>query len=425
MKEVKICIVGLGYVGLPLAVEFAKYFDVVGLDIDIHKVEKLQENLDPANEVSSEILEASSLKITSSFEDVTDANVYIVTVPTPVDVNNIPDLTPILSATKSISKILTADDVVIYESTVYPGTTEELCVPLIESISGLEFNKSFFVGYSPERINPGDKTNTLTQIVKITSGSTPRIADFIDEMYSRIIKAGTFKASSIKVAEAAKVIENTQRDVNIAVMNEFAMIFDKLDICVHDVVEAASTKWNFIKMTPGLVGGHCISVDPYYLIHKSIEKGFIPDILQTSRKVNEEMPIFVARKIIDNLIFNKINVSSARILVLGATFKENCPDIRNSKVFTVVDVLRDYVDTVDIYDPVASEFELARSNYDVISNQDIRNDYDAILLLVGHNEIINEINFIFERQLSCSIFFDLKGKQKNYINSNTIKYLTL
>lgn len=423
MKNIKICIVGLGYVGLPLAVEFAKYFDVVGLDIDIDKVKKIQDNFDPAKEVSSTVLENSSLKVTSSFDNVTDANVYIITVPTPVDGNNIPDLTPILSATKSISKILSDDDVVIYESTVYPGTTEELCVPLIEKVSGLKFNKSFYVGYSPERINPGDKTNTLTQIVKITSGSTPNTADFVDRIYSRIIKAGTFKASTIKVAEAAKVIENTQRDVNIAVMNEFAMIFDRLDICVHDVVEAASTKWNFIKMTPGLVGGHCISVDPYYLIHKSIEKGFIPDILQASRKVNEEMPVFVARKIIDNLIFNKVDVSSANILVLGTTFKENCPDIRNSKVFTVVDMLRNYVENVDIYDPVASEFELARCNYEIITNQEIRNDYDAILLLVGHNLIIDDIDLIFEKQLDCSFFFDLKGKLK--INSSDIKYLTL
>lgn len=423
MKNIKICVVGLGYVGLPLAVEFSNHFDVIGLDIDVDKIESIRSNIDPAEEVPSYILESSTLRVTSKFEDVADANVYIVTVPTPVDVNNVPDLTPILSATKAISQVLSTNDIVIYESTVYPGTTEEICVPLIESVSGLEFNKSFFVGYSPERINPGDKNNTLTKIVKITSGSTPKTADLVDDIYRSIIQAGTFKASSIRVAEAAKVIENTQRDVNIAVMNEFAMIFDKLGICVHDVIDAAATKWNFIKMTPGLVGGHCISVDPYYLIHKSIEKGFIPDILQTSRKVNEEMPVFVARKIVDNLIFNKVNVAEANILVLGATFKENCPDIRNSKAFTVVDVLRNYAGNVDVYDPVASEFELSRSNFKVIDRNRIKNHYNAILLLVGHDEILADVDGFIDAQSDCCFFFDLKGKYK--LKSNNTKYLTL
>src|SRR5574344_1475120 len=352
----KIAVIGLGYVGLPLAHAFSEKYEVVGFDISKWRIDELSSGYDRTLELSKEqVNEAikNGMKFSLDINDIKDCNIYIVTVPTPIDKNKRPDLTPLIKASETVGKVLKKGDIVIYESTVYPGATEEECVPVLEKFSGLKFNRDFFCGYSPERINPGDKEHTLTKILKITSGSTPLTAKKVDELYKSIIKAGTHLASSIKVAEAAKVIENTQRDVNIALINELAMIFDLMDINTQDVIEAAATKWNFIKLFPGLVGGHCIGVDPYYLTHKAQAVGYNPEVILSGRRINDNMGIYVANKVIKLMIQKNKKIKHSRILILGITFKENCPDIRNSRVIDVIKELREFGCGIDVYDPWA------------------------------------------------------------------------
>jgi UDP-N-acetyl-D-galactosamine dehydrogenase len=389
----KIAIIGLGYVGLPLAVEFGKKYETVGLDINQSRIEELKKGYDRTLEVDvSELKNASKLIYTTSFDDVKDCNIYIVTVPTPINIANRPDLTPIKKSTESISKVLKEGDIVIYESTVYPGVTEEVCVPILEAGSGLKFNKDFFCGYSPERINPGDKERTLTKILKITSGSTPDVAKKVDNLYKSIITAGTHLAPSIKVAEAAKVIENTQRDVNIALINELAMIFDAVGIDTKAVLEAAGTKWNFIKLSPGLVGGHCIGVDPYYLVHKAEEMGYKPDIILASRKINNSMGKYIADKTIKLMIEYDKKIKGSNILILGLTFKENCPDIRNTRVVDIIEELKDFGCNVDVYDPWVDPKEPKKYfKYKQLENNPFKSEkkYDAFILAVAHNEFVS------------------------------------
>lgn len=401
MKTPKIAIVGLGYVGLPLAVEFAKKYQVVGFDINQPRVDELKQNKDHTLETSSEDLESVNLSsleelknnstglwLTTDLQELKDANFYVVTVPTPVDKNHRPDLTPLYKASESIGKILSKDDIVVYESTVYPGATEEDCMPYLEQNSGLKFNKDFYLGYSPERINPGDKEHTVTKILKVTSGSTPEIAEYVDEVYRSIIVAGTHKAPSIKVAEAAKVIENAQRDVNIAFVNELSKIFRLMDIDTNDVLEAAGTKWNFLPFRPGLVGGHCIGVDPYYLAHKAVELGYNPEIILAGRRLNDSMGPYVAQETIKLMIKKGISVSNSNILVLGITFKEDCPDIRNTRAIDIIRELESYSVNVDIFDPWASAEEV-KNEYGVdltTEKEDLKNNYDAVILAVSHKE---------------------------------------
>ncbi|EMU02611.1 protein capL [Acinetobacter baumannii ABNIH10] len=352
LADLRIAIIGLGYVGLPLAVEFGKKVPVVGFDIYQKRISELKSGQDHTLEVSPEELkQAAQLSYTTNLEDLKDCNFFIVTVPTPIDNYKQPDLTPLVKASTSIGKILKKGDIVVYESTVYPGATEEVCIPVLEEVSGLTFNKDFYAGYSPERINPGDKLHRVTNILKITSGSTPEISEFIDEVYNLIIEAGTHKAPSIKVAEAAKVIENTQRDVNIALINELALIFNKLGIDTEDVLKAAGTKWNFLPFRPGLVGGHCIGVDPYYLTHKAQAIGYHPEIILAGRRLNDSMGAYVVTQLVKGMIKKKIQVEGAKVLVLGLSFKENCPDIRNTKVIDIVKELQEYHMDVDVYDP--------------------------------------------------------------------------
>ena len=385
MKD-KIAIIGLGYVGLPLAVEFGKKYETIGIDINEARVEELKKGYDRTLEVDEEGLKsADKLTYTTNFDDVKDCNIYIVTVPTPINDANRPDLTPIKKSTESISKVLKKGDIVIYESTVYPGVTEEVCVPILEEGSGLGFNEDFFCGYSPERINPGDKERTLTKILKITSGSTPEIAKRVDDLYKSIITAGTHLAPSIKVAEAAKVIENTQRDVNIALINELALIFDTMGIDTKEVLEAAGTKWNFIKLTPGLVGGHCIGVDPYYLTYKAQELGYSPNLILGARQINNGMSKYVAEKTIKEMIAHDKKIKDANVLIMGLTFKEDCPDIRNSKVFDIIDELVDYGCSIDAYDPWIDEKDIRQNNFTLVSDPfESEKKYDAIIVAVGH-----------------------------------------
>jgi UDP-N-acetyl-D-galactosamine dehydrogenase len=410
IKNVKIGIVGLGYVGLPLAVEFGKKVPTTGFDINQVRVEQLLDGIDSTLECTSEQLqEATQLKFTSNLADLSDVNVYIVTVPTPIDENNSPDLTPLRRASEAVAKVISEGDVVIFESTVYPGATEEVCIPIIEKLSGLTFNKNFYAGYSPERINPGDKVNTLTTIMKITSGSTPEVADFVDSLYSLIVTAGTHKASSIKVAEAAKVIENTQRDLNIAIINEFAKIFNKLNIDTEEVLNAAGTKWNFLRFKPGLVGGHCISVDPYYLTYKAKEVGYIPEVILAGRRINDGMGSYVATQLVKKLSSEKIHIDEAKVLVMGFTFKGNCPDVRNTKIIDIVDELKDFNMSVDVYDSWANPVEVKNAyNIDLISKLEKRK-YDAIVLAVDHDEIKNMgIHAIRELGKENSVVYDVK-----------------
>ena len=384
--NIKIAVIGLGYVGLPLAVEFGKKYPVLGFDINKKRVEELGNGYDRTQEVEPEALKTSpNLIFSTNFEDLKSYNVFIVTVPTPIDNYKKPDLTPLLSASRIIGKILKKDDVVIYESTVYPGCTEEDCVPVLEKESGLKFNQDFFCGYSPERINPGDKINTLTKIKKVTSGSTPEIADFVNDLYASIITAGTYKATSMKVAEASKAIENAQRDVNISFVNELALIFDKMGIDTSEVLEAAGTKWNFLKFKPGLVGGHCIGVDPYYLLHKSESLGYYPQVILSGRRVNDNMGIFVANKLIKLLIKNGHKIEGSNVLILGITFKENCPDIRNSRVVDVYNELKEFGVNVTVHDPYADTHEV-KEEYGIEITSDISDKYDGILLAVSHDE---------------------------------------
>jgi UDP-N-acetyl-D-galactosamine dehydrogenase len=384
-----IAIIGLGYVGFPLAVEFGKLYPTLGFDIDSTRISELNRGYDRTQEVSDAQLKASAqLKFSSELNDLSGCNTFIVTVPTPIDHFKKPDLGPLLKASEMIGSVLKKGDVVIYESTVYPGCTEEDCVPVLEKRSGLKFNEDFFCGYSPERINPGDKVNTLTKIKKVTSGSTPEIADWVDQLYRSIIVAGTHKASSIKVAEASKAIENAQRDVNISFVNELALIFDRMGIDTSEVLEAAGTKWNFLNFKPGLVGGHCIGVDPYYLLHKSESLGYYPQVILSGRRVNDNMGLFVANKLVKLLIQKGKKIGGAKTLMLGITFKENCPDIRNSRVVDIYRELRDFGMEVDVYDPWANKAEVKKEHgIDLVA--ELGTNYDAIVLTVAHQEFLN------------------------------------
>ena len=386
----KICIIGLGYVGLPLAHAFSKKYKVVGFDINEPRVEELRSGYDRTLELTDDEVKESitnGMIYSTSMDDIKDCNVYIVTVPTPIDSSNRPDLTPLIKSSQTIGKVLKKDDIVIYESTVYPGVTEEVCVPELECESGMIFNKDFFCGYSPERINPGDKEHTVTKILKITSGSNPEIAIVVDELYKSIITAGTHKASSIKVAEAAKVIENTQRDVNIALINELALIFDTMNINTNDVIEAAATKWNFIKLKPGLVGGHCIGVDPYYLTHKAEELGYKPNLILGARQINNGMGKYIAEKTIKLMIKAGKLIKDSNILIMGLTFKENCPDIRNTKVVDIISELKDYGANIDVYEPWIDEKDKGYYNYNFVENPfENPKKYDSIVVAVGHDK---------------------------------------
>ncbi len=390
LNEAKICVVGLGYVGLPLAVEFGKQFETIGFDLKTDRIVELQKGIDHTLEVTGEELaEATKLTFTNSIDETGECNVYIVSVPTPIDASKRPNLRPLESASASIGTVLKKGDVVVYESTVFPGATEEVCVPILEQKSGLIFNQDFYCGYSPERINPGDKEHRISTIVKVTSGSTPESAQFIDSLYKTVVTAGTHLASSIKVAEAAKVIENTQRDVNIALINELSLIFNNLDINTKEVLEAAATKWNFLPFQPGLVGGHCIGVDPYYLTHKAQEVGYHPEMILAGRRLNDEMGAYVANRVIKLMTQKNINVADARILIMGLTFKENCPDLRNTKVVDIIAELRDYGITVDVYDPWVDKQE-AQMEYDLtMSDEMLPNYYDGIVLSVAHKQFLD------------------------------------
>ncbi|WP_350314694.1 Vi polysaccharide biosynthesis UDP-N-acetylglucosamine C-6 dehydrogenase TviB [Pseudoalteromonas sp. TB43-MNA-CIBAN-0091] len=386
-ENIKIGVIGLGYVGLPLAVEFGKKYPVLGFDINQKRVDELSAGHDATLEVSDEELkDIKQLNFSCNKQELADCNVYIVTVPTPIDESNAPDLTPLRKASELLGEFVQKGDVVIYESTVYPGATEEVCLPIIEKVSGLVFNKDFFAGYSPERINPGDKVNTLTKIMKITSGSTPEIGEFVNELYGSIITAGTHLAGSIKVAEAAKVIENTQRDLNIAIINEFAKIFNRLGIDTEEVLNAAGTKWNFLKFKPGLVGGHCISVDPYYLTHKAQEVGYRPEVILAGRRINDGMGEYVATQLVKKLSSQKIHVDEAKVLVLGFTFKGDCPDVRNTKIIDIVNELKDFNMSVDVYDDWANPAEVEHEYGLTLVSELKENHYDGIVLAVDHSE---------------------------------------
>ena len=387
INDIKIAVIGLGYVGLPLAVEFGKHRPVIGFDINEKRVQELKEGFDGTLEVSSDELKAaSSLKFTTKLNDIADYNFYIVTVPTPIDDNNAPDLKPLESASAAVGKVIKAGDFVVYESTVYPGATEEVCIPIIEKVSGLKYNQDFYVGYSPERINPGDKVNTLTKITKITSGSTPEAADLIDSLYASIITAGTYRAKSIKVAEAAKVIEYTQRDLNIAIVNEFAKIFNIIGIDTEAVLDAAGSKWNFLKFKPGLVGGHCISVDPYYLTHKAQEVGYRPEVILAGRRINDGMGQYVATQMVKKLARSKIHIDEAKVLVLGFTFKGDCPDTRNTKVIDVIRELQSFNINIDVYDHWADKQEVAE-HYGIELIDELQQDYyDGVVVAVDHSD---------------------------------------
>ncbi len=403
----KIGIIGLGYVGLPLAVEFGKSIPVVGFDINQNRIAELKNGVDRTLEVdAAELKESRHLQYTTDLNDLKDVDYFIVTVPTPVDEYRSPDLTPLIKASQTVGKVLRKGSIVIYESTVYPGCTEEVCVPELEKASGLKFNKDFFCGYSPERINPGDKLHRVTTIKKVTSGSTPEIAEKVDQLYKKIIKAGTHKASSLKVAEAAKVIENSQRDVNIAFVNELALIFERIGIDTHEVLEAAGTKWNFLNFKPGLVGGHCIGVDPYYLTYKAESLGYHSEVILSGRRINDNMPVFIANAVIKLMAQNDLPINKGRILVLGLTFKENCPDIRNSKAVDVVRELKSFGATVDIYDPHADAAEV-NHEYGLQLTRELTQKYHAIVLTVGHEEY-RGIDWNKIRD-SKTVVYDVKG----------------
>ena len=387
LSDLKIAIIGLGYVGLPLAVEFGKKVSVIGFDIHQKRIDELKNGRDHTLEVSpEELAQSTHLQYSAHLDDLKDCNFFIVTVPTPIDSVNRPDLTPLCKASETIGKVISKGDIVVYESTVYPGATEEVCIPVIEKVSGLKFNQDFYAGYSPERINPGDKINTLTKIKKITSGSTPEIANLVDAVYLSIITAGTHKATSIKVAEAAKVIENTQRDLNIALVNELSVIFDRLNIDTIDVLEAAGSKWNFLPFRPGLVGGHCIGVDPYYLTHKAEEVGYNPQVILAGRRINDNMAQYVAQSTIKHMVKNGIDVTTATVGILGVTFKENCPDIRNSKIADVIQEFKQWGVNVVVCDPWADAKEV-KDEYGIeLGFVNAEHPVDSLVVAVGHNE---------------------------------------
>lgn len=389
IKNLKIAVIGLGYVGLPLAVEFGKQHAVMGFDINAERISALNAGTDHTLEVSDdELAQANYLKFSSDITELKDCNFFIVTVPTPIDAYKQPDLTPLIKASEAIGTLLKTDDIVVYESTVYPGATEEVCIPVLEQTSGLIFNKDFYAGYSPERINPGDKQHRVTNILKVTSGSTPEIADFVDQVYNLIITAGTHKAPSIKVAEAAKVIENTQRDVNIALINELAVIFNKMNIDTEAVLTAAGTKWNFLPFRPGLVGGHCIGVDPYYLTHKAQAIGYNPEIILAGRRLNDSMGEYVVSQLVKTMIKKRIQVEGAKVLVLGLSFKENCPDVRNTKVIDIVHELQEFNIKVDVYDPWVGTAEAEREYNITPISEPTPNSYDGIILAVAHQQFV-------------------------------------
>ena len=410
MSKEKIAVIGLGYVGLPLAVEFAKKYETIGFDVAQWRIDELRAGHDRTLELSEEQLKnAPMMSYTNQLDDLIACNYFIVTVPTPIDKNKRPDLTPLFKASESIGKVLNKGDIVIYESTVYPGATEEDCVPVLENFSGLKFNKDFFCGYSPERINPGDKEHTVSKILKVTSGSTPEIAKKVDDLYKSIITAGTHLAPSIKVAEAAKVIENSQRDINIAFVNELAIIFNKLGIDTNAVLEAAGTKWNFLKFKPGLVGGHCIGVDPYYLTHKAQEIGYNPEIILAGRRLNDNMGIYVANQVIKLMIKKGHKIENANVLVLGITFKENCPDIRNSRVIDVITELKDFECNVSVYDSWANSKEVEREYGFGLIDEDtmLKTTYNAVVLAVSHDKFkVIDINALKNEN---GIVYDIKS----------------
>ena len=413
-NKVKIAIIGLGYVGLPLAVEFGKKFSVTGFDINRQRIEDLQLGIDKTLETTNdEIASSNGLTFSYNLNELVDANVFIITVPTPIDEYKTPDLKPLLKASEMIGKIIKKGDIVVYESTVYPGCTEEDCVPILEKNSGLIYNTDFYCGYSPERINPGDKVNTLIKIKKVTSGSNPEIADFIDELYKQIIIAGTHKAPSIKVAEASKAIENAQRDINISFVNELALIFDRMGIDTQDVLDAAATKWNFLKYKPGLVGGHCIGVDPYYLAHKSESLGYYPQVILSGRRVNDFMGVFIANKVVKMMVQRGIPIKGANVLILGVTFKENCPDIRNSKVIDIYNELKQFNLNIDVFDKHANKEDVYKEYG--ISLIDKLGKYSAIIVAVAHDEFL-DLNYEKIKKEKNSILYDLKS----FINRNII-----
>ncbi|MCQ9638289.1 nucleotide sugar dehydrogenase [Chryseobacterium sp. WG14] len=419
-KQYKIAVIGLGYVGLPLARLFATQYPVVGFDINQKRIEELNTGVDSTLEVENEVLKEilkkenpfdqtaeTGLYCSADIKDIQDANIYIVTVPTPVDKHNRPDLTPLYKSSETVAKVLSKGDIVIYESTVYPGATEEECIPVLEKVSGMKFNQDFFAGYSPERINPGDKEHTVEKILKVTSGSTPEIGKVVDSLYKSVIVAGTHLAPTIKIAEAAKVIENSQRDINIAFVNELAKIFNLLEIDTHAVLEAAGTKWNFLPFKPGLVGGHCIGVDPYYLAQKAQENGYHPEIILAGRRLNDSMGQYVASQLVKTMIKKKLNINGARVLNLGITFKENCPDVRNTKAVDVIQGLEDYALQVTTYDPWASAAEVEHEYGLSIVNEIPQEKYDGIILTVAHEQFkgLNLKNYLKED----GVIFDVKG----------------
>jgi UDP-N-acetyl-D-galactosamine dehydrogenase len=418
VSNTKIAIIGLGYVGLPLAHAFSRLYNVTGFDINSQRIQELKEGYDHTLELDDmqmkEALE-NGIKFTDSLDEIAACTVYIITVPTPIDSSNRPDLTPLIKASRSVGSVLKKGDLVIYESTVYPGVTEEECVPVLEQTSGLVFNRDFFAGYSPERINPGDKEHTVTKIRKVTSGSTPEVAERVDALYASIIEAGTFLASSIKVAEASKVIENTQRDVNIALINELAIIFDTMGIDTMEVIEAAATKWNFIKLTPGLVGGHCIGIDPYYLTFKAQELGYKPNLILGARQINNGMSKYIAERTIKEMISHDKKIKDADVLILGLTFKENCPDIRNSKVFDIIDELIDYGCRIDAHDPWITKDDLPSTNFALKDDPwKDKKRYDAIIVAVGHDafKALRSEEYAAVSQ-GVPVIIDIKGVVEN------------
>ena len=412
MNEIKICVIGLGYVGLPLARLFSTKYETIGFDMNQSRVDALNGGHDATLEVSDELLQDAinnhGFRCTTNLDDIKSCNFYVVAVPTPVDENNRPDLKPLWGASDTVGKVISKGDIVVYESTVYPGVTEEECLPVVERVSGLKFNVDFFAGYSPERINPGDKEHTVEKIKKVTSGSTPEIADIVDNVYNSVLINGTHKASSIKVAEASKIIENSQRDVNIAFMNELAKIFNAMGIDTHDVIEAAASKWNFIKLSPGLVGGHCISVDPYYLIQKAQVYGVLPRVMSSARRLNDGMGEYVAHQVIKLMNKKGVLVKDAKILLLGITFKENCPDIRNTKIVDIHSTLAEYTNNITIYDPWANPEEVKHEyGLDIVNTLDATEKYDAVVLGVAHKEFLNlDIKSLLNE---VGVVYDVKG----------------
>lgn len=410
MQKIKIAVIGLGYVGLPLARLFSTKYQTIGFDMNQNRVDALNAGHDATLEVSDVLLQSAlkgGFRCTTSLEDIKDCNIYIVAVPTPVDDNNRPDLKPLWGASETVGKVISKGDIVIYESTVYPGVTEEECLPVVERVSGLKFNQDFFAGYSPERINPGDKEHTVEKIRKVTSGSTPEIADIVDNLYNSVLINGTHKAPSIKIAEASKIIENSQRDVNIAFMNELAKIFNAMGIDTHDAIDAAASKWNFIKLNPGLVGGHCISVDPYYLIQKAQVYGVLPRIMFAARRLNDGMGAYVANQTIKCMNKKGVLVKNAKILILGVTFKENCPDVRNTKVVDIYQTLKEYTDNITIYDPWANADHVKHEYGIEITNTNPQERFDAVILAVAHKEFM-ELN-VLDLLKDGGVVYDVKG----------------